>query len=276
MIDIVTVVFEPELPVLKTQASSLEKYCPDVNDIYVLVNDHDGIADRIDPAWWGDLADRVTIIPRSQFNCAWSSNGWVSQQALKLLGPTLCRTPWVMVLDAKTVFIRELRYQDIFDSQGRVKCGWSPTITVFNPAQDIANRLFGSQSQDTLRPMGVPFFFHRDLMIELLEYIRQSTQQHPIEWFQEQGMLTEFVLYSTWVEHKFGKNSDYYCDPDRDWLVPCNICHNEVGIFDAKLDQINDSTLTVSVHRRAWEQITDTQKSRFNDLLQRRGITCVE
>ena len=69
MIDIVTVVFEQELSVLRLQAQSIELYCQDigVKSIYVIVNDADSLAAQIDPAWWGNMSSLVRIVPRSQF-----------------------------------------------------------------------------------------------------------------------------------------------------------------------------------------------------------------
>jgi hypothetical protein len=87
-IDLVTVVFEPELPVLRAQAQSINLYCRDlgIKNIYVIVNDHESVAKQIDPAWWGDMQHRVVIMPRRTFSTNFADNGWVSQQVLKLLG----------------------------------------------------------------------------------------------------------------------------------------------------------------------------------------------
>ena len=49
-IDLVTVVFEPELPVLRAQAQSINLYCRDlgIKNIYVIVNDHESVADQFE------------------------------------------------------------------------------------------------------------------------------------------------------------------------------------------------------------------------------------
>ena len=88
MIDIVTVVFEEELPVLQVQAQSIDHFCTDLGlkNIYVMVNDHDDLTSQIDKSWWGQFQDRVQIVPRSMFATSYVDNGWVSQQVLKLLG----------------------------------------------------------------------------------------------------------------------------------------------------------------------------------------------
>jgi hypothetical protein len=107
MIDIVTVVFKQELPILKVQAKSVDLYCKDldIQTIFVIVNDDDSVVNLIDPGWWGSLQSQVRIIPRSLFACQFVENGWVSQQALKLLASSLSDYTWSIVLDAKTLFV---------------------------------------------------------------------------------------------------------------------------------------------------------------------------
>jgi hypothetical protein len=54
MIDIATVVFRDELPILKLQAQSIERYCQHIGirNIYVIVNDDDDTIHQIDAGWW--------------------------------------------------------------------------------------------------------------------------------------------------------------------------------------------------------------------------------
>ena len=110
MIDICTVVFEQELPILKIQAQSIHNHCRNIGirNIYVVLNDYETLAEKIDPAWWGDLASSVLVVPRTAFSSTWVENGWVSQQALKLLTASISYNVYTMVLDAKTIFVRPL------------------------------------------------------------------------------------------------------------------------------------------------------------------------
>ena len=77
MIDIVTVVFEPEIPILRAQAQSVALYGQKlgIRNIYVVLNDAETVASQIDPAWWGPFADSVLIIPRTVFSTAFVDNG---------------------------------------------------------------------------------------------------------------------------------------------------------------------------------------------------------
>jgi hypothetical protein len=111
MIDICTVVFDAELDVLKLQARSIELYCQHIGlkNIFVMVND----SSQVDPAWYGSFADHVRIVPRDKFGCAWSDNGWVSQQVLKLLGSAISNNAWCMIVDAKTLFVRPVELDQV-------------------------------------------------------------------------------------------------------------------------------------------------------------------
>lgn len=271
MIDIITVVFRDELGVLPVQAESIWRYAGglDPQKILVLVNDSDDIADKISPHWWGPLADRVKIIPRSHFSTDYSDNGWLSQQVIKMQGSALSQSQWSMVLDAKTILIRSMTRELVFDDQGRARCGWIPVIPVFQPAADIARDLFGMDQQQMLQPAGVPFFFHNPSMRNMIAWTESHTSQKFESWFQDQGMLTEFVIYSMWIS-KHGQ--DLYTSNGSGWLRVCNVCHTQTERFDQILDTLATSSVTISVHRNAWRNLDQRQRQRFQDLLTTKGI----
>jgi len=278
MIDIITVVFQDELPILKVQAQSVEQYCADlgVQNIYVIVNDHDTVADCIDPAWWGARQNLVKIIPRSHYHGTWIQNGWVTQQILKLLAAATSSNRWSMVLDAKTVLIQPVQIQRLFNEQGQVAWGTLPIPSVFESARHIANHLFDIELQQMAGPGGVPFLFHNSTVRDLIAAVEQQTAQDFVDWFQEAGTITEFVLYSAYVQARDGNLTQAYTSKNTAYSV-CNICHSEVAQFDQKFCQANQhNVLTVSIHRRAWSQLTPDQRTRYRDFLIAHGITQAE
>lgn len=273
MIDIVTVVFEPELAQLRLQAHSIDLYCRDlgVRNIYVVINDVETLASRIDPTWWGVFAPQVLIVPRTVFSTEFSSNGWLSQQALKILTASISHNTWSMVLDAKTVLVQKLVLAQLVDSQGRMRVGHLPVYPVFEPARQIVNEFYGIDLDHQLGPGGVPFFFHNDTVRLMIAEAAFRAQQSFPQWFQAQGRLTEFVLYSGFLKHRFG-NFDAFYSPDNA-VFPCNVCHSEVERFDAKLaEMLRPLTNTVSIHRDAWSQLTSEQQQQYQDFLVSRGI----
>jgi hypothetical protein len=273
MIDLVTVVFQDELPILKLQAASVARYCQNIGirNIYVVVNDDDDTIHKIDATWWGDLANHVLVIPRSAFSTEFVSNGWVSQQVLKLLTASISYNAWSMVLDAKTIFVREVKLSELIDPQGRACVGRMATFPVFEPARLIVNELFNINMTQQLGPGGVPFMLQNDTVRLMIGEISFLTGRSFPRWFQGNGKLTEFMLYSGYVQHKFGGFDMFYSDQLQ--FRPVNVCHSEVDSWDRKLQQMQQNhTLTVSVHRAAWKQLSDTQQQQYQNLLIDRGI----
>jgi hypothetical protein len=268
MLDIVTVVFQDELETLKIQARSIELYCQniDMRSIYVMVND----SSPVDPVWYGSFADRVRVVPRDKFGCAWSDNGWVSQQVLKLLGAAQSNNTWCMIVDAKTLFVRPVELDQVL-ADGRAATGSMPIYPVFDVSRNITNQLFGIDLPAQLGPGGVPFFVEPSLTREMIAEVEHRTGQDFTDYFQQQGMLTEFILYSGYVWYK-DQSFDKRYHPQSN-IHPVNLCHSETGIFDLKFRTMRQSeTLTVSIHRNAWSKLSKEQQQQYHDLLTERGI----
>lgn len=273
MIDLATVVFAQELDIIQVQAQSIEIYCQDlgIGTIYVLVNDTTAVANQIDPGWWGVMADRVRIVPRHLFATKYSDNGWVSQQVLKLLVSGLSYNYWTMVLDAKTIVTNHMTQELFFANTKQLTLGTMPVAQVFEPAAKIAGNLFDLPITRVAQPAGVPFFFHNATVRQMISHVETVTKESFAEWFQQQGLLTEFVLYSAFVEWQQGLDNVYLGTSQ---IVLCNnVCHSQVNQFDQKLALAKSSqSYTVGLHRHAWSQLTAEQKSNYVQHLVDLGI----
>jgi hypothetical protein len=264
MIDICTVVFREELAILKAQAQSIALRCQDLGslNIYVVVNDTDNVVAEIDSAWWGNLAPKVMVIPRSTFSTSYVDNGWLSQQVLKLLTPALSYNKYTMVLDAKTVFVKDFKLSELLQGN-RPRVGSMPIYPVFEPSSRITGELFGIEVKRQLGPGGVPFFFHNATLRAMIAKVETLTQESFPKWFQSQGMLTEFILYSGYVDSVEAWDKLY---SDQSWVTPCNVCHSEVGAWERKFAEMQNAH-TVSVHRHAWAELTPAQKQQYQHFL---------
>ena len=263
MIDVITVAFEDELTSLKLQARSLELFVKDIDSIVVVVNQDQ--ACRIDTRWWGRYHDKVTVIHRDLFGRLWSPNGWVSQQALKLLAATQCASKWVVILDAKTIFVTDFALDET-----RPTVGALDIYPVFEPSRRIANDLFGIDLKQQLGPGGVPFVINSERTRDMISWIENHTGEFFAAWFQQQGRLTEFILYSAWILYSTGSLDSIY-DTGRNTITPVNVCHSEVARFEQKFCDMPQAT-TVSIHRNAWSQLTPDQQQSYLDFLHSRGI----
>jgi hypothetical protein len=231
------------------------------------------VADQVDPAWWGSLQSRVQIIPRSYFACQFVPNGWVSQQVLKLLASALSSNTWSMVLDAKTLVSNHVTADIFLANSDQLTLGIAPVLEVFEPAAKIAGNLFGITVSHVAQPAGVPFIFCNHDVRQMIKEIEHLTHDNFAEWFQQQGMLTEFVLYTAFIQYKYQDLKKVYLGRNQTKLCN-NICHSELNIFDIKLQQARDHrSLTIGVHRNAWQQLTEQQKQSYRDYLESIGLT---
>ena len=267
MIDLVTVVFQEELPILKLQAKSIDRYCQyaNIGKIYVIVNDPTLDTSEINIDWWGSMKNRVVIVHRSTWPVTYVENGWLTQQLLKLLATGLSNNKWSMILDAKTIFVNP-----VLEHGDKPQVGMLDIYPVFEPSRQIVNKLFGIDLQKQLGPGGVPFIMHNQTTVEMIKQIESLTNQSFPSWFQEQGMLTEFILYSGYVISKYNTFSTLYTLDDP-IIKPCNLCHSEVESFNRKFKEMSQST-TVSIHRNAWTHLTTDQQQQYLEFLRNRGI----
>lgn len=275
MIDICTVVFREEIPILRLQAESVGKYCNTIGirNIYVVVNDTESVVNEVDANWWGNLAPNVIVIPRTVFGATWSENGWVSQQVLKILASSMSYNTWTMTLDAKTIFVRDVNLTELLDDQGRAKTGQLSIYPVFEQSRQIVNATYNIDLQRQLGPGGVPFLFHNNTVRSMIVDTTSITDESFPEWFQSKGTLTEFLLYSGYVESKDTLWESLY-NSDKPVFSVCNICHSEVDNADFKFNMMeNPHTLTVSIHRHAWEKFNADQKQKYKNLLLKHGIS---
>lgn len=273
MIDLCTVVFRDEIPTLKFQAQSIDLYCQKLNvrNIYVVLNDDESVIDQIDSSWWGSLAHRVLVVPRTAFSTPWVENGWLSQQLFKMLAASISYNDFTMILDAKTIFVRDVDPATLVNEQGQSTVGQLDIYPVFEPARQIVNQLFNIDCKKQQGPGGVPFLFHNDTVRSMIVEVTNRTQQRFPRWFQNQGMLTEFILYSGYVQHRYG-SLDAAVSQNRMGTV-VNVSHNEIEQWDQKLKHMaSPDTLTVSVHRNAWSKLSVEQQQQYRHLLINQGI----
>jgi hypothetical protein len=262
MIDLITVVFRDELPLLQIQARSIERYVSGINTITVVVNDSADVAELIDTAWWGKYQHCVQVTIR---NFESRVTGWESQQLCKLLSASCCNSDWSMVLDAKTWFVKLLDTADLFDQQGRPCSGLSGISPHFEPSRQFVERYYDICMPQVIGPGGVPFVFHTKTVQSMIDNIENF-----VDFFQTHlrypDLVTEFHLYSGHVIKQHGSLDCLY--NTRSVLRVVNIDHSQLTEFDNLLTSMQSSTvLTASVHRRLYSQMTAQQLLAWKDFL---------
>lgn len=271
--DVVTVVFAPELPYLEIQARSLGLYATElgINQVFVVVNDHDSVCDQIDPDWWGSLSHRVNIIPRSTWQSDGHCDGWVTQQALKILAAAMSTQSWTMILDAKTFLVQHIDVRHLTDSQGRMQVGTDIIAPIFAQSQRLVNEIFGTDMTQVPGPGGVPHFLHTPSVQNMLEFLQAHTHDTFLNWFQSQGMITEFVLCAGWIHREHGGLHELYQGPAH--YQAFNICHSQAQQFQQLFASIGHArNMSVGLHRRVWPVLSIAQQRQYVIFLAQRNL----
>ena len=276
MIDLITVVFRDEIPLLQIQAQSIAEYIPagELNSIIVVVNDSADVVDLIDTAWWKQYQDRVRISVRTFES---RINGWESQQLCKLLAASQAECKWSVVLDTKTWFVRPFAMLDIVDSQGRPRVGFGrlSKIGIEDHTRHYIENLYRlNELPHVIGPAGVPFFFHTETVQNMI-----SEHDDFVEFFQTNvrypNLITEFVLYSGYVKSKYGSFDVLYDTISIPPFIALNIADYEAPDFDYRFNLIvtEPKVLTASLHRKAYAQLSPEQLARWQDFLIDRKLT---
>ena len=274
MIDLITVVFEKEIPLIEIQARSIELYIDTdiIKNIYVVVNDDDCIVNLINPAWWGIHSHKVQIIPRSKYGVDPTLIGWDSQQMYKLFAAESAESTWSMCLDAKTWFVQRLQWDKLFDEYNRVKFRNLTVFLVFNPAQVFLEKFYGIEMKEVIGPGGVPFMFHTDTVRSMISEIGGSFLEFFSTHVRLPANITEFMLYSAYVTHKHGNYSSLYSN-SQNYIVQ-NIADFQINDFDKILKNMGyPVTLTASIHLRVYPLLTDQQFERWCSFLVEKNLT---
>jgi len=277
MIDLITVVFQPEIPYLEIQARSIENnFAEDqIRTIYVVVNDQDSVVDQIDRTWYGKFADRVVVYPYSIFGYVNQVGGWDNQQLCKILAAARSQCEWSLVLDAKTYFIKPCKPELLIDSTNRACTNLLKPQPVFESAKLCVENLYGVELDHIIGPGGVPFLFHTETVRSMMSETEQITGKTFIDFFQSNvcypNLITEFYLYSAYVKRRYGKFDHLYVEKQR-WTC-INVADWQVDQFDLLLqDMQRFLTLTVSVAGKAWRLLDSNQQQAYLAVLRKKNL----
>ena len=277
MLDLITVVFQPEIPYLEIQAKSIDQNFDEdqIKNIYIVVNDQDSIVDLIPKSWWGKFADRVIIYPYSTFGYVNRVGGWDNQQLCKLLAAARSTCEWSVVLDAKTFFVKPFKIELFLDSDNHACTAKLLPQPVFESAKLFVESLYNIELDYIIGPGGVPFLFHTQTVNFLIQDTEELTKKPFIEFFLDNvcypNLITEFYLYSAYVKYKYGNIDKLYVEKQR-WNC-VNIAEWEADNFDELfLSMQKFLTLTVSIASKTWVLLSEEKKTAYLEFLNKRNL----
>jgi hypothetical protein len=151
----------------------------------------------------------------------------------------------------------------------------------FEPARQFVENYYGISIEMVLGPSGVPYVFHSEDVREMIDSIPNF-----IDFFQQSLLgptfLTEFVLYAGFIIKKYGSVEVIYnpnklkIDPtQRTYINVANLADWEADNFDNFIATVHeDKTLTASIHRRAYQHLTQEQLLTWVLFLESRKLIC--
>lgn len=209
MTSILTVTYEPEVPLLQLQAISIKKFLnPDgISKIIIVINEleADPLALRLQEdviPLYGEFAEKVVIWHAGQVISEYSrASGWKRQQTIKLMAGRLIDTRAYITLDSKNHFIAPSSISDFIGDDGR----YLTTSVKPGGRREFRRKLMcqyfeTSADLDRLMPITTPFVLDTAIVRGMLNSIESREETSFSSWFHAAGPnFTEFYLYYAWL-----------------------------------------------------------------------------
>jgi len=274
MISTVTVVYGPEINLLKTQAQSFDKYLKDVVDIIVIENDDCHM--DVDSQWWGSLRDKVRIFRREDigYKAHVSINGRETQQLCKLLAPLQTSAEWSLWFDAKTFLVRDLDPTTLF-RDGKFITNQMPVFDQFSEGFSVCKDLLGFDQRDEMwiAPGGMPYPVNSKVLQTLISYVKLTTGMSFVDWFEKYSQfphfVTEMILYSQFSRPVFDQ---YYTGTPPNFMT-ANLADWQISDIESFWKLLNNpAVLTASVKADAYELLNAEQRHQWHTYLNTKGL----
>jgi len=204
---IVTVVFEPELPLLELQAKSMARFLDPAYAarIIVLDNTAKGMSDRVWNRLWrsyGALGGSVELVSGKSLSGGVEAAGWYSQQVLKLAVSGIVETPTYLTLDSKNHFVRAAGATDFEAANGRARGNFHGYEThPLRPKLERVLAYVGLDPEVSVSRFGAtatPFTLYTEKVRALIADVESASGRTFADEFIRAG-LTEYFLYSAWL-----------------------------------------------------------------------------
>jgi hypothetical protein len=275
MISTVTVVYEKELDLLKTQAQSFDLYLRTPGDIIVISNTLDPL--DIDLNWWGKHKHKVQLHTRESigYKRLVSIDGRETQQICKLLAPLKASTDWSLWFDAKTFLVRDLYPKQLLKDNNKFITNLMPVIDKFSDGFKVCKEMLKFEEDDEywMAPGGMPYPVNRNVLLRLQEYVKLTTGSDLVDWFEKYSQyphfVTEMILYSQFARTVF----DEYYSNERPRYKCANLADWQLRETQDFWDQLEDpEVLTASIKADAWYLMSGGQQKQWLRYLKTKGL----
>jgi len=209
---------------LRLQARSMAKFLPPDwwGRIFIILNDtrlpllRKVVQSEIMPEF-GWLRSRVSLIAYYRLIGTLDPfNGWIAQQAIKILASNIVDTEYYLALDAKNHFVRPVAMGDFFSAAGKARQEITQTF-IWTLLKD---HYASSCAAVGVRPAKgashflptTPFLFHTETVRELVTEIEHHHGRSFDRFFCGTRNLSEFLLYEAFLHSRRGLMERLYED----------------------------------------------------------------
>jgi hypothetical protein len=313
LLDVVTVVYGRELGLLRLQARSIARFLePDgIGRVVVIVNDADeaAVAARVEAMRgdWGRFAGRLEVVlPDALFGLrpaacgarglrqrcrlwlarhrrlypfgvksGWRGNrGWSVQQALKLAVARWGDSRFVLLLDAKNHFVREVGVGCFVGPDGRAKSYREPPIDKFRGWIVGSCRLLGVAAPPRAEPAPptiTPFVVARAVLLGALEALERRAGPAEAFFARARSSESEFMLIYAFACGLPGGWEAAFADG---LVPPATVFRDsDAATIDRELGRAERGEAEVfSLHSARIRGLTPAERARIAALWRSRGL----
>lgn len=258
--DFITVCYINDLPQMKIQARSLDKFLKKfpIGRIIVIVNGYFEICqsyfEQEIRACYGSLADRVELIDGNQLlpNLILSES-YFNQMRLKIMIANQLTSEYVCILDSKNFLSCEWEITDLIDDQGRMRATFDDAAHPdWQQASEESFKLFGlDESKHIKLAPHTPFLVQTDILKTVA-----NVPNLIFTW--KTKPLVEFLMVTAAIFERDGTLDKTYWSDRHRWTI--SVWPGELGTYDVlDVDGIvktllNDEVkvLSLGLHRKCF------------------------
>jgi hypothetical protein len=285
--DFVTVCFHNDLPQMKLQARSLDKFLHNfpVGQILIIVNDDFALSkDYLETQvllHYGSLKNKVKIINGHDVVVP-HHDKYFNQMLLKIMAVNYVNDEHYCILDAKNFLVKEWQYTDVYDTQKRLRARYSQLQSQWEQGCRKSFEFFNLNYSDYQKVLQhTPFFAHTNIVKKL------ANLPNFISSFKK-DMLVEFPMIQAATIAEYGSFESAYwiADDGKDfklrytsciWPIDCNMINVDKGLFENKIEwQLlypKGKVLSSGIHRNCFNLLSKTNEEKLILIWEQLGIS---
>ena len=210
----------------------------------------------------------------------YSTEGWFTQQVLKIVVAELVQSDHYLILNAKNHFVRDVQRRAFVADDGRPLAAFGALSRIHKPFHPMWRNCYdyvgldpNLYENDTIRPV-TPFVTRKDTTCDLIEYVERREQGKFADAFiPMMPKLLEFFLIQAFTVYSHGSLDRVYRNAPQSFESIFHPTILDERKFNAAMNRAEgDDINTFGVHWAAEILMSAEQRQRIVAYWQRRGL----